>query len=77
MSDAMDDFPHLKDKTLGELHSRYQTLKEGPKTGPNGTLSDDVLIELIAIARVLRKRASAPTTKTTKAKASSPSLDAL
>jgi hypothetical protein len=76
MSDIMHEFPHLAAKTLGELHHRYQQLKEGPKTGPNNGLSDDVLQELIAISRVLRKRSSAPVAKTSK-KAAAPTLDAL
>lgn len=76
MSDIMTEFPHLATKTLGELHQRYQILKDGPRTGPNNGLSDDVLQELIAIYRVLRKRSSAPAAKVSK-KAAAPSLDAL
>lgn len=77
MSDVMSEFPHLQDKTLGELHQRYQYLKEGPRTGPNNGLSDEVLQELIAISRVLRKRSSAPQPKAASKKAAAPSLDAL
>lgn len=76
MSDVMSEFPHLNDKTLGELHQRYQLLKDGPKTGPNGGHADEVLQELVAIARVLRKRSSAPTTKAKTAKAAT-TLDSL
>lgn len=75
MSNVMDEFPNLKDKTLGELHQRYNQLKDGPRDGPNGGLSDVVLQELVAIARVLRGRASAPAAKASKRV--TPTLDAL
>lgn len=75
MTDVMSEFPSLQDKSLGELHQRYQQLKDGPRDGPNGGLSDAVLQELIAISRILRKRSAAPATKT--AKKIAPSLDAL
>lgn len=74
MTDVMDEFPHLNDKTLPELHARYQTLKG---EGPSQQLSDEVLKELLAISRVLRKRAAAPTAKTSSKKAAAPTLDAL
>lgn len=75
MTDVMDEFPHLNDKTLPELHSRYQALKGD---GPSQQLSDATLKELLAISRVLRKRSSAPTAKVAVGKkAPPPSLDAL
>jgi hypothetical protein len=76
MTDVMADFPHLQDKSLGDLHQRYEQLKNGPRDGPNGGLADSVLQELIAISRVLRKRSAAPLAKASR-KAAAPSLDAL
>lgn len=73
MTDVMDDFPHLNDKSLGELHSRRQELIG---SGPVTHLSDDTLRELLALARILRRRSSVPTSKTKSAKIT-PSLDAL
>ncbi len=72
MPDVMESFTHLKDKSLGELHSRYQEVKN---SAPVDKLSDEALQELIAINRILRGRSSAPTSKSTRAPA--PSLDAL
>lgn len=74
MPDVMDDFSaKLEGKTLGELHSRRQELIGG---GPTASLSDETLQELLAIARILRKRSSAPVAKKS-AKTAAPSLDAL
>lgn len=70
---VMDEFPDLNALTLPELHAKYQSLKGD---GPSRELSDDDLKQLLAIARVLRRRASAPTSKTSTKKIA-PSLDAL
>lgn len=73
MTDVMDEFfPLLEGKTLGELHSRRQELIGN---GPTSQLSDNTLRELLAIARILRKRSSAPAPK--KSTKIIPSLDAL
>lgn len=76
MVDVMDEFPHHQNKSLGDLHQRYEQLKNGPRDGPNNGLSDDVLMELLAISRILRKRSSAPAAKKS-TKAPPPTLDAL
>lgn len=75
MPDAMDEFRHLNDKTLGELHSRYQEIKSSaaPKD-----LSDSQLMELLAINRILRGRAALPSSKkAASSRSSAPSLDSL
>lgn len=72
MPDVMDSFTHLKDKSQGELLSRYQLLKA---SAPPGDLSDETLQELLVINRILRGRSSAPTAKTPRAPA--PGLDML
>lgn len=74
MSNVMEEFPELNDKTQPELYARYQQLKGD---GPTRELDDETLKELLAISRVLRKRATAPTTKTAAKKAPPPGLDAL
>lgn len=74
MTDLMDEWTSkLEGKTIGELFNRRQELIGA---GPTTNLSDEVLQELLAIARVLRKRSSAPQPKKS-AKAAAPSLDAL
>ena len=73
MTDVMDEFTHLKNASIGELNSRYQLLKT---SAPVSELSDDTLKELMAIARILRGRTSAPTAKKSSSKIA-PSLDAL
>lgn len=73
MTNVMDEFPDLKDKSIAELHSIYNSLKGD---GPTRELTDDSLKTLLAISRVLRGRATAPTSKSTK-KAPPPGLDAL
>lgn len=73
MPNIMDDFTHLDGLSIPELHGKYQMLKgEGPST----QLSDEVLQELLAITRILRKRSTAPQAKKSSAKIA-PSLDAL
>lgn len=76
MPDVMDAFPHLEALSIPELHQRYAALKG---SGPAGELGDDVLRELVCIARVLRKRSSGPPkAKAEKAtKAGPPTLDLL
>lgn len=72
MTDVMDEFQHLNAMSIGELHSRRQELIG---SGPTSQLSDDTLRELLAIARILRRRSVAPAAK--KATKTVPSLDAL
>ena len=75
MADIMKDFTHLDSWDDNKLFNRQAELKA---TAPVATqLSDEVLVELLAIMRVLRKRTTSPTAKAATKRAPAPSLDAL
>lgn len=75
MPNIMDDFEHLNTWDDTRLLQRQAELKGST---PVGDLSDAVLQELLAIARVVRRRTTAPNAKTSSSKrAPAPSLDAL
>jgi hypothetical protein len=73
MSDVMEAYPHLNELTVPQIHARYQELK-GDGNGAN--LPDETLRELLALARILRKRSAAPSARKTSSK-TVPTLDAL
>lgn len=58
MSNAMDEFAHLNDYTPVQLFERRSTLIGAAPEGNFKLLSDDNLRELVAIARILRKKVS-------------------
>lgn len=76
MSDVMQEFTHLQGLDHVQLLARRQQLisaRPDPKL-----LTDEALQELVAISRILRKRAIAPAAKSTSSRrAAAPSLDAL
>lgn len=74
MTDIMDQFSHLTNKTQMELMQRYDDLKS---SAPMDKLPDEVLQELLAINRILRGRATAPKTKSGSRAAPAPSLGQL
>ena len=57
MPNLMTDFEHLKAIDTLRLMERRETLKA---SAPPESLSDESLIELLAIARILRTRTVAP-----------------
>ena len=62
MTDFMEEFRGHNDLSVPQIHQRYQQIKIA--TDAAGKLTDDQLRELCALARILRKRSSAPTAKT-------------
>jgi hypothetical protein len=58
----MDDFKHLDAMSHTQLFERRTTLIGGAPNGDYKHLPDEVLMELVAISRVLRKKVS-PATK--------------
>lgn len=78
MPDIMKDYEHLNTYDDNRLFTRQSELKGSAPAGNFSLLSDEALQELLAIARVLRRRTTAPTAKSTSSKrAAAPSLDAL
>jgi hypothetical protein len=79
MSNAMDEFAHLNDLTAVQLFERRSNLIGQAPDGNFKLLTDDNLRELVAIARILRKKVSpAAAAKNAAArKPMVPSLDSL
>lgn len=78
MPDIMIDYAHLNSWDENKLFNRQSELKGSVAPGDFGRLSDEALQELLAIARVLRKRTTSPSAKISSGKrAPAPSLDAL
>jgi hypothetical protein len=78
MSNVMDEFTHLNDCTAVQLFERRSNLIGQAPDGNFKLLSDDVLRELVAIARILRKKVSPAATRTPAArKPLVPTLDSL
>lgn len=76
MPDIMKDFTHLDTWSDDQLFNRQAEIKASVET--LSSLSDEALQELLAIARVLRRRTTSPTAKASgKTRAAAPSLDAL
>lgn len=73
MPNIMTDFEHLKSRDDTSLLTRRRDLLA---SAPLNQLSDEVLVELLAIARILRTRTVSPKLVGTK-KAVAPTLDAL
>lgn len=76
MPNIMTDFEHLKSWDSLKLFARQSELKGLAPNGDMRQQSDAALIELLAIARILRTRTSAPKVASSK-KAAAPTLDAL
>ena len=78
MSNVMDEFAHLNDCTPVQLFERRSTLIGEAPNGNFKLLSDNSLRELVAIARILRKKVSPAATRTTTSrKPLVPTLDSL
>ena len=77
MPDIMQDFTSLNDLTQEQLFLRRATITGTYPDGNYAKMSEEHLQELLAIARVLRKRTSAPTRGSTGRAKVTPSLDAL
>lgn len=61
MPNVVEEFPHLNDLTQDQLYQRRTSLIGSAPQGDYKQLTDDALKELVVIARVLRRRTSAPT----------------
>lgn len=77
MPDIMQDFAQLNDLTQEQLFLRRQQIVGNYPDGNYAKMTDENLQELLAIARVLRKRTSAPTRGSSGRAKVTPSLDAL
>jgi hypothetical protein len=62
MSNVMDEFQHLDGMSQTQLFERRSSLIGSAPNGDYKQLTDEVLQELVAIHRVLRRK-SAPSTK--------------
>ena len=77
MPNVMDAFEHLNNLDTTALFARRQALIG---TAPNGDfkqLSDEALQELVAIARVLRRKATGPSKVSNSRRTIVPTLDSL
>ena len=61
MPDVMDAFKHLDAMSQLQLFERRSTLVGSAPNGDYRQLSDEVLQELVAIHRILRRSSSKPT----------------
>lgn len=78
MPDIGQDYPHLNDFTQDQLYQRRTELIGAAPSGDFKQLTDAVLMELVVIARVLRKRTSAPRSSSSGSRSKiTPTLDAL
>jgi len=77
MTNVMDGFRHLDSMTPVDLLSRRSTLIGAAPNGDYRQLSDESLQELVAIARVLRRKSSPATATKSRQKDMIPTLDAL
>lgn len=77
MPNVVEDYPHLNDYTQVQLLQRHTELIGSAPSGDFKQLSDSALMELVVIARVLRKRTSAPHSTTSSRSKVTPTLDAL
>jgi hypothetical protein len=73
----MDQFEHLNSLTPIQLFERRSNLIGAAPNGDFKQLSDEALQELVAIARVLRKKTTPQTRISGWKKAPPPTLDAL
>lgn len=76
MPNIMTDFEHLKAKSTDEIFMRRQSLLADRDPKDFKDLPDETLVELVAIARILKTRA-APPRVTSGGKKITPTLDAL
>jgi len=58
MTNVMDEYAHLNDMSTTALFDRRSALIGSAPDGNFKLLSDDALRELVAIARILRKKVS-------------------
>jgi hypothetical protein len=77
VSNVMDDFRHLETMSPTDLLSRRSTLIGSAPNGDYKKLPDETLQELIAIARVLRRKSSPATSTKSRQKDMVPTLDAI
>lgn len=62
MTNVMNEFPHLDNMSATQLFERRSQLIGSAPNGDYKQLPDEVLMELVAIHRVLRRKSS-PATK--------------
>jgi len=77
MSNVMDSFVHLDSMSPTDLLSRRSTLIGSAPNGDYKKLTDEALQELVAIARVLRRKSSPATSTKSRQKDMVPTLDAI
>jgi hypothetical protein len=77
MTNLMDDFKHLNDMSSVQLFERRSTLIGAAPNGDFKSLTDEALQELVAIARVLRKKVTPQSRISGGKRAPAPTLDAL
>jgi len=79
MTNVMDDFRHLEGLSQTQLFERRSALIGSAPSGDYKQLSDEVLQELVAIHRVLRRKTSSGTKPAVSRKGANlvPSLDSI
>lgn len=77
MPNVMDAFEHLNGLTETQLFARRAALISASPNGDFKDLSDEVLQELVAIHRILRRKTSSTPRVSVGRKAIVPSLDIL
>jgi len=77
MSNLMDSFKHLDEMSPAQLFERRANLIGAAPNGDYKKLSDEALQELVAIARVLRRKSSPATSTKSRTKDMVPTLDAI
>jgi hypothetical protein len=77
MPNVMDAFEHLNSLDTTALFARRQALINLAPSGKYKDLPDEALQELVAIARVLRRKANGPARVAASRKPTIPTLDAL
>jgi hypothetical protein len=77
MTNLMDDFAHLNTMTPVQLFERRSALIGAAPNGDFKQLTDEALQELVAIARVLRKKVTPQSRITGGKRAPAPTLDSL
>ena len=76
MTNVMDAFGHLDTMTQPQLFERRSNLVSAAPSGDYRQLTDEALQELVAISRVLRRKAASPATRARKG-TFVPSLDSI
>lgn len=77
MTDVMDNYDHLNSMSQLQLFERRSALVGSAPNGDYRQLSDEVLQELVAIHRILRKHSGAKQTTTRVVLSDTPTADQL